>query len=68
MRALEQRFDQGEAEELKAFTTAGFLGTEHGPFNIAYAEQAADTVRLGVQRLDVGGRRKRHCFELSLAT
>ena len=35
----------GEGEELKAFTTAGFLGSEYGPFNIPFPEQAADTVR-----------------------
>ncbi len=40
-----QRFDLGEAEELKAFTTAGFLGSEHGPFNIPFPDQAADAVR-----------------------
>src|SRR6266511_6310486 len=40
-----QRFDVGEGEELKAFTTAGFLGSEFGPFNIAYPEQAMDAVR-----------------------
>src|SRR6266487_5980929 len=40
-----QRFDLGEAEELKAFTTAGFLGSEYGPFNIPFPDQAADTVR-----------------------
>src|SRR5882724_5384357 len=40
-----QRFDVGEGEELKAFTTAGFLGSEYGPFNIAFPDQAADTVR-----------------------
>ena len=40
-----QRFDLGEAEELKAFTTAGFLGSEYGPFNVAFPEQAADAVR-----------------------
>lgn len=40
-----QRFDNGEGEELKAFTTAGFLGSEYGPFNIPFPEQAADTVR-----------------------
>ena len=26
----------GEVEELKAFTTAGFFGSEYGPFNIPY--------------------------------
>jgi Protein of unknown function (DUF1501) len=40
-----QRFDVGEGEELKAFTTAGFLGSEFGPFNIPYPDQAADSVR-----------------------
>ncbi len=29
-----QRFDLGEGEELKAFHTAGFLGSEFGPFLI----------------------------------
>ena len=29
-----QRFTLGEREELKAFHTAGFLGSEHGPFLI----------------------------------
>ncbi|MEK7708050.1 MAG: DUF1501 domain-containing protein [Verrucomicrobiota bacterium] len=40
-----QRFDVGEGEELKAFTTAGFLGSEFGPFNIPFPDQAANTVR-----------------------
>jgi hypothetical protein len=40
-----QRFDVGEGEELKAFTTAGFLGSEYGPFNIPFPEEAADAVR-----------------------
>src|SRR5882672_10893027 len=40
-----QRFDVGEGEELKAFTTAGFLGSEYGPFNIPFPDQAADAVR-----------------------
>lgn len=40
-----QRFDIGEGEEVKAFTTAGFLGSEYGPFNIALPEQAAQAVR-----------------------
>jgi hypothetical protein len=40
-----QRFDLGEGEELKAFTTAGFLGSEYGPFNISFPEQAANTIR-----------------------
>ena len=30
-----QRLDVGEGEELKAFHSAGFLGSEYGPFHIA---------------------------------
>src|SRR6266404_6136986 len=40
-----QRFDLGEGEELKAFHTAGFLGSEYGPFIIANPEEAAKSVR-----------------------
>ncbi len=40
-----QRLDVGEGEELKAFHTAGFLGSEYGPFMIAYPDQAAESVR-----------------------
>src|SRR5204863_1069760 len=40
-----QRFDLGEGEELKAFHTAGFLGSEYGPFNIPFPEQAMQAVR-----------------------
>jgi hypothetical protein len=40
-----QRFDVGEGEELKAFHTAGFLGSEYGPFLIPYPDQAMETVR-----------------------
>jgi uncharacterized protein (DUF1501 family) len=40
-----QRFDLGEAEELKAFTTAGFLGSEYGPFNIPFPHEAARAVQ-----------------------
>jgi hypothetical protein len=35
----------GEKEELKAFTTAGFFGSEYGPMNLAFPEQAAQSVR-----------------------
>lgn len=35
----------GESEELKAFTTAGFFGSEYGPMNLPYPEQAAASVR-----------------------
>src|SRR5687768_592933 len=40
-----QRFDVGEGEELKAFHTAGFYGSEYGPFVIANPEQAVESVR-----------------------
>src|SRR5688572_19966459 len=40
-----QRFDIGEGEEVKAFTTAGFLGSEYGPFNIPFPQQAVDAVK-----------------------
>lgn len=35
----------GESEELKAFTTAGFFGTEFGPMNLPFPEEAAQSVR-----------------------
>jgi hypothetical protein len=35
----------GENEEIKAFTTAGFFGSEYGPMNLPYPEQAAESVR-----------------------
>ena len=35
----------GEAEELKAFQTAGFLGSEFGPFRVPHADQAISAVR-----------------------
>ena len=40
-----QRFDLGEGEELKAFHTSGFLGSEYGPFIIANPEDALKSVR-----------------------
>ncbi len=40
-----QRFTVGEAEELKAFHTAGFLGSEYGPFIIPDPSQGLDSVR-----------------------
>jgi len=40
-----QRFDVGEGEELKAFHTAGFLGSEYGPFLIADPQEALKSVR-----------------------
>jgi hypothetical protein len=35
----------GESEELKAFTTGGFFGSEYGPFNLPFPDDAADSVR-----------------------
>lgn len=40
-----QRFSVGEAEELKAFHTAGFLGNEFGPFMIPDPSQGLESVR-----------------------
>ncbi|MEO6356324.1 MAG: DUF1501 domain-containing protein, partial [Ferruginibacter sp.] len=40
-----QRFTLGEAEELKAFHTAGFLGNEFGPFMIPDPTQGLESVR-----------------------
>jgi hypothetical protein len=40
-----QRLDVGEGEELRAFTTAGFLGSEYGPFGVPYPDEAAQVVR-----------------------
>lgn len=35
----------GEKEELKAFTTAGFFGSDYGPMNLPFPEEAARSVR-----------------------
>lgn len=35
----------GEQEELKAFTTGGFFGTEYGPFNLPFPTDAGAAVR-----------------------
>ncbi len=41
-----QRFEgNGEAEELKAFHQAGFLGSEYGPFMIPDPERSMDAIR-----------------------
>lgn len=40
-----QRFEVGEGEELKAFHSAGFLGSEHGPFLIPDPSKGLDSVR-----------------------
>ncbi|SIO22913.1 Protein of unknown function [Singulisphaera sp. GP187] len=51
----------GESEELKAFTTAGFLGSEYGPFNLPYPLDAVAAVRppKGMSR-DRFANRERH--------
>lgn len=35
----------GETEEIKAFTTAGFFGSEFGPMNLPFPEEAGKAVR-----------------------
>src|SRR4051794_36530612 len=40
-----QRFDVGEGEELKAFHTGGFFGSEYGPFLLPEPAQAMESVR-----------------------
>jgi hypothetical protein len=35
----------GESEELKAFTTGGFFGSEYGPFNLPFPADAVAAVR-----------------------
>jgi|TARA_R110002096_G_scaffold11240_4_gene41725 hypothetical protein len=40
-----QRFTVGEGEELKAFHSAGFLGSEYGPFLIPDPTSGLDSVR-----------------------
>ncbi len=35
----------GESDELKAFTTGGFLGSEYGPFNLPYPLDAVSAVQ-----------------------
>jgi hypothetical protein len=35
----------GEQEELKAFTTGGFFGSEFGPFNLPFPDDAGSAVR-----------------------
>jgi len=43
--AMGQRFTMGESEELKAFHSAGFLGSEYGPFLIPDPSTGLDSVR-----------------------
>lgn len=55
-----QRFTVGEAEELKAFHTAGFLGNEFGPFFIPDPSQGLESVRppVGMDTKRFEGRNK----------
>ena len=59
----------GEKEELKAFTTAGFLGSAFGPFNIPFPENAARSVAtpegMTPQRFDERYERYRRLVEAS---
>jgi hypothetical protein len=51
----------GESEELKAFTTGGFLGSEYGPFNLPFPNDAVASVRppKGMTRERFEARQKR---------
>ena len=40
-----QRLDRRGAEEIKAYMTAGFLGSEYGPLHIPFANQASTAIR-----------------------
>jgi hypothetical protein len=52
----------GESEELKAFTTGGFFGSEYGPFNLPYPTDAVASVRppKGMTRERFESRMKRY--------
>ena len=52
----------GESEELKAFTTAGFFGSEYGPFNLPFPTDAVAAVRppKGMTRERFESRMKRY--------
>jgi hypothetical protein len=59
----------GESEELKAFTTGGFLGTEYGPFNLPYPTDAIASVRppngMTPERFEARERRLRELIKQS---
>src|SRR5512141_451506 len=57
----------GEIGTLKAFHTAGFLGTEHGPFLIVDPQDAAAPVRPPKELGDARFRTRRELFEKLLA-
>src|SRR5438445_6972845 len=59
----------GEQEELKAFTTGGFFGTEYGPFNLPFPTDAGAAVRppkgMTRQRFESRMQRYRELVKLS---
>jgi hypothetical protein len=59
----------GESEELKAFTTGGFFGSDYGPFNIPFPTDAVDSVRpprgMTAERFEARQRRFRELLRLS---
>jgi hypothetical protein len=57
----------GEIATLKAFHTAGFLGTEHGPFLIVNPRDAASAVRPPAGLTESRARSRRQLFESLLA-
>jgi uncharacterized protein (DUF1501 family) len=57
----------GEIATLKAFHTAGFLGSEHGPFLIVDPQDAASAVRPPKELGDARFRSRRELFEKLLA-
>jgi hypothetical protein len=57
----------GEIATLKAFHTAGFLGTEHGPFLVVDPQDAASAVRPPKELTESRFRSRRQIFEQLLA-
>jgi hypothetical protein len=59
----------GESEELKAFTTGGFFGSEYGPFNLPFPTDATSAVRpprgMSAERFDARQRRYRELLRQS---
>src|SRR4051812_12275824 len=59
----------GESEELKAFTTGGFFGSDYGPFNIPFPTDAVDSVRpprgMTAERFETRERRYRELLRRS---
>lgn len=65
-----QRFEgNGEAEEIKAFTTGGFFGSEYGPFNLPLPEDATMAVRppegMNAERFETRYRRYKELLKRS---